>query len=321
MSTTKSKTTSAEAELMPAQTPEPTQGIVVAQPQQLAVPMSAIPQFDFGALFQLAIEKNNIDVIERMMAVRRELEADYAKKAFQQAMAAFQRDCPSVAKSRPVNNAESKGGGHRYNFAPLEDIVRQVGSLIAEHGFTYTWNSTTVGNEITVHCIVTHSLGHREITDFKSTCDAPPGANRQQGAGSGFSYGKRYSFIGAFGIVLVDEDDDANSTVEDRSKRAELARKREMRQAIIHNDPSDDGRPLTTDVESTITDQINLFMERVGAAESPEQMRDLWKEATDMLDPSAKSIAKKVVTARVIKLNLQWDGKAATFVPKPQSPQ
>ena len=40
--------------------------------------------------------------MERLVAVRRELNAEAAKRAFDDALAAFQAECPVVAKGRKV---------------------------------------------------------------------------------------------------------------------------------------------------------------------------------------------------------------------------
>ena len=73
-----------------------------------------------------------IDTLERLMALRKEMLAEEAKKAFNTAMAAFQSECPVIKKTKAV---KTKSGTVAYRYAPIESAVIQVKDLIQKHGF------------------------------------------------------------------------------------------------------------------------------------------------------------------------------------------
>ncbi len=303
--------------------PEHTEALATTAPQTLAASSGKLPPFDLNALFTLAINQGSAETVERMMAIRRELNAEAAKQAFTDALAAFQKACPIIAKNKPVNNSQDKGGGTRYYFAPLDYIITQVRDLITEHGFSYRFDSKTTGQIIEVKCIVTHNAGHSESSSFQSTTDKPPGANQQQGFASGLSYAKRYAFCLAFGIQTGDEDDDANSTVPDKSAKAELMRRRAMkeqlaqeadftREPVIHNDPDD--QPTITRVESNVTPAVEALLTMIGEANDAPSLTALAPQVSAIEDDAQKTIARNAVRSRASRLNLKWTG--SEFVPK-----
>ena len=56
---------------------------------------------DAEALIAKAIDKNvPVETMERLLAMRRELKAEWAKEEFDKAMSAFQSDCPIIKKRR-----------------------------------------------------------------------------------------------------------------------------------------------------------------------------------------------------------------------------
>jgi hypothetical protein len=170
----------------------------------------AISQPSLDQLFRTAIEtKGGVEVLERLMVIRRELRQESAREAFNRSMAEFQRECPTIAKDKAVAN---KGGhGVRYRYAPLEHIVAQTKDMISRHGFSYTIKPKAAPGIVTAVCEVTHSLGHTEASEFSVPVDKDAYMNEQQKVGSALTFAKRYAFCAAFGIMTGDEDDDSNS--------------------------------------------------------------------------------------------------------------
>lgn len=147
----------------------------------------------------------SVDVIERMMTVRRELKAEAAKEAFDRALSAFQAACPIIKKTKD-------GYNKAYRYAPLDEIIFQTRELLQQHGFSYTITTEKVGGDsLKAICKVTHSLGHSERSEFECPID-----NNQKNLmstpqrwGGASTYAKRYAFCNAFGILTGDEDRDA----------------------------------------------------------------------------------------------------------------
>lgn len=182
------------------------QALARMEPQEVAEYNPSDPQ----SIIRFAIEKGaNVDTIERLMAVRRELQAEHAKKEFDDALAAFQAACPIIKKTKAVAD---KGGGVRYHFAPLDSIVTQVRDLLKEHGFSYSLTAKVENNWVESICKLTHRGGHFQTSEFKVPIDPKAFMSEAQKFASSLSYSKRYAFVGALGILTSDDDIDANTT-------------------------------------------------------------------------------------------------------------
>ena len=79
-------------------------------------------------LIARAIDKGTpVETMERILAMAEKVKAGQAKEAFNQAMADFQRECPTITKTKIVKD---KTGKVLYSYAPLESIVEQVKELL-----------------------------------------------------------------------------------------------------------------------------------------------------------------------------------------------
>lgn len=162
------------------------------------------------ALISQAIQKNvPVETMERLLAMRRELKAEYAKEEYDKAMSAFQAECPIIEKTKVVMNKD--GRTVRYKFAPIESIVKQVQPFLKKHGFSYSINAKVNGG-ITIVCKVTHEAGHSEISEFSVPIEKDAYMNEQQKVASASTFAKRYAFCNAFGILTGDEDDDSQTS-------------------------------------------------------------------------------------------------------------
>lgn len=160
--------------------------------------------FDIESIFRLAIEKEGTaETLEKLMGIRRELNAEAAKKAFDAALSAFQSECPVILK-------KVKGAKEAYKFAPLDDIMPIVQPILSRHGFSFSITSEVDTKWVKAICKITHSAGHFETGEFKvPTDERNPMMNDPQRYGGSLTFAKRYAFCNAFGIMTGDEDRDA----------------------------------------------------------------------------------------------------------------
>jgi hypothetical protein len=157
----------------------------------------------YQKMIELAITSNaDIDKLERLMDLQERWEAKEAKKAFNAAMSSFQSTCPTIIARKQ---------GHNYKYAPMCDVVSQVGKLIADNGLSYRFEQTSNGGNIFITCIVSHLDGHSERLTIDAQDDKTGSKNSVQAKGSTITYLKRYSFLGSFGIATADEDIDART--------------------------------------------------------------------------------------------------------------
>jgi hypothetical protein len=161
------------------------------------------------SLIQLAIERGlDTDKLEKLMDLRNKEIERQAKLAFDDAFARMQAEFGPVVRSK---TAKGDDGKPMYAYAPLEALQDAVGAIIAKHGFSYSWNEVNVEGGKRVTMTIT---GHG--ASRTSTFDVPmvQGTRRMspvQVMGAMSTYGRRYTFLAGFGIVVQDEDDDAQA--------------------------------------------------------------------------------------------------------------
>jgi len=120
------------------------------------------------------------------------------------AMSAFQSDVKDTFKS-------SKGYG--YNYAPLDEVLKQARPLMSQHGLSHIQSQTFEAGVMTVHTRIMHSSGEWIETTAQSPFAQMKGMNDYQSAGSGITYLRRYGLSAALGIAS-DEDQDAHGEQE-----------------------------------------------------------------------------------------------------------
>lgn len=161
------------------------------------------------ALIAMAIEnKTDVGTMKELLAMRRELQAEEAKRRFDEAMAAFQEDCPIVTKEKGVPD---RSGGIAYKYAPLEAIVGQIRPFLKKHGFHFTLDTDTASalGWVIASCKVTHNNGHSEVSTAKMPLGTKTGimSDTQVFAGA-LTFASRRALLNAFGLVTSGEDID-----------------------------------------------------------------------------------------------------------------
>lgn len=167
------------------------------------MPVADDPQ----GLLRFAIERQaNVETIERLMSVRRELRAEQAKEAFDRAMAAFQAECPVIDRPKSVS---TNSGQKAYSYAPFEHIIAMVKPCLLKHGFSYTLDTDTESAQgwVIAKCHVTHSAGHVMTSTAKFPLGTKTGImSDTQVYASALTFASRRVFCNAFGIVTSGED-------------------------------------------------------------------------------------------------------------------
>lgn len=163
-----------------------------------------------------AIEKGlPVETMERILAMRKELKADWAKEQFDRAMAAFQAECPVIEKKKEVKNDSGKV---LYSYAPLESILtttkkdtgEKVSELISKHGLSYSFKTTNTATEVDAKCIVKHIDGYSEESNMLTALSNKTNImSAPQQIAATLTFNKRYAFLNAFGITTGGEDDES----------------------------------------------------------------------------------------------------------------
>jgi hypothetical protein len=159
------------------------------------------------SLLTLAVTQGaNVDTLERLAALREKFLAEKARKAYFDALAGFQSECPVIVKSNRVIFS----GSEKYRYAPIDQIIKVVSPLLRKWGFAYQRDSKIEGNMVEAIVTITHCEGHSETKSFKVPTDSSAGMSAQQKYGAALTFADRYAFCGALGIKTGDQDNDAN---------------------------------------------------------------------------------------------------------------
>jgi hypothetical protein len=152
----------------------------------------------------------NVDKLEVLLRMQREIIAEAARCQFVSAMGLVQGEIQQIARTTPNSVTNSK-------YATLEAIDAEIRPIYTRHGFTLEFDEPPDdGPNVRLACHVTHTpSGHVVTRHLSAAADTvgPKGtANKTavQGVGSAVSYLRRYLTCMVFNIVLRGEDNDGN---------------------------------------------------------------------------------------------------------------
>ena len=159
------------------------------------------------SILELAVRQNaNVDTLAKLLELQERFEASQARKAFEEAFAAFKKDAPKLERTRGVSF--DKGKTEQYKYTPLDEIAKAIGPKLAEHGLNYNWKQESTKESIAVTCVLRHKQGHSIENQLSAQSDPSGSKNAIQAIGSAVSYLRRYTLLGVLGMATGDEDTD-----------------------------------------------------------------------------------------------------------------
>jgi len=168
------------------------------------------------AMAQIAVEKADVGTLERLVELRKQIKMERAKEEFYQALSAFQAELKPIKKSKVVKNKDSTV---RYSYATFDDIIESIQPLLEKHGLSYRFETEFEDKSVSVKCVITHLLGHQEVTSFKTVIEYSGRMLPIQEWGSALTYAKRYSLSLALGLAT---EEDTDAIVEDLPEETPL---------------------------------------------------------------------------------------------------
>jgi hypothetical protein len=152
---------------------------------------------------RLDVEKMSklLDMQERILEQER-------RQQFAEALAQLQARIPQIDKHGAI---QDNSGKVRNKYAKYEDIDIVLRPMIADAGFSVTFNeedATAAGRRYS--CTLLHRGGHSVTKYLTLPLDSSGSKNSIQGAGSTFSYARRYLLTAHLNLVQRGEDIDGN---------------------------------------------------------------------------------------------------------------
>lgn len=149
----------------------------------------------------------SLEMVEKLMTLQERWEKNQARKAFDNAIAAAKAEIPNITKNREVDFTSAKGRTN-YRYEDLGEIVRVVAPILARHGLSHRYRTTSPINEpVTVTCIISHRDGHFEENTLCAGRDDSGNKNSIQAIGSTSTYLQRMTLKAALGLAVSNDDD------------------------------------------------------------------------------------------------------------------
>jgi hypothetical protein len=179
--------------------------VVVDRQEQQSTAVAVNPM---QMLAQAVAQGMPIEVLRDLMTLKKEWEADEARKAFVAAMATFKADPPEILKDKRVSYENKTGKLTQYDHATLGNICAAVIQGLAKVAISHRWEVAQNENRIKVTCILTHAQGHSESVSMHSAADDSGGKNSIQAIASAVTYLQRYTLMSATGLAAMDKEAD-----------------------------------------------------------------------------------------------------------------
>lgn len=169
----------------------------------LALPETSPASMMLNAMRQGA----SVEQVGQMLALQERWEANEARKAYNEAMAAFKAEAIEIIKRKTVDFKTDKGRT-TYKHAELADVVDAVGPALSKHGFSWSWSLQQKQGWLDVTCTLKHRLGHSESVTLGAPPDASGGKNTIQSIVSTKTYLERHTLKAICGVAEKGEDND-----------------------------------------------------------------------------------------------------------------
>lgn len=152
-----------------------------------------------------------VEGIERLVALHERMQQAAAFRAFNDAMAKFQAECPVITKTSRASFSTSKGTTAGYSYAELDHIAETIRPCLARNGLAYSWDSKVDNGMLVCTCTVTHRDGHSRSGSFVAPIEGQSIMSSAQKAAATLTFARRYSLIQALGLTTGEQDTDDNT--------------------------------------------------------------------------------------------------------------
>jgi hypothetical protein len=156
----------------------------------------------------------DLDKLERMLSMKERMDAETARRAFSDAMAACQGEMEPIARNQRNSQTNS-------NYADLAAIYKTCKPVSGKHGFSFSTfpAQSEKPNHMAVRWTLRHSAGHEEsdIAELPIDDKGIKGTVNKTGVhafGSTASYARRYLFCMIFDVATADDNDGNNQPAE-----------------------------------------------------------------------------------------------------------
>lgn len=153
----------------------------------------------------------DMDKLEKIIELKNREEDRIKKQAFDEAFVLMKKELPQIVSTK---KAKDRNGDEMYRYAPLSEIQKACDPILEKHGFTYHWTEEMRDEEKRkrVYFHLSHIAGHTQTNYFDvGILQTNNRTNIVQVAAQMSTYGQRHSMRAGLGVVIVGEDNDAQT--------------------------------------------------------------------------------------------------------------
>lgn len=205
------KKQSTEPELLPAETqahydPNPQTAVAVREAQPLAT--SAVTSLSIlEAAVRGGINKDNVEVVERLVALRRDELREENKAAFARDFFQLRKTMPEIYADKEAKNTK---GDVVYTYCSEEEISRMLEPHLFRHNFTMLFGQRQEDGRTVAIVTLMHEAGHQETREYSVRAGGTNAMKDATSADAGSTTTAwRHLMIKMFGLKsrLRDQDD------------------------------------------------------------------------------------------------------------------
>ena len=146
-------------------------------------------------LLARAVEKGgDVEQLRELMALKKEYEADIARKAFFKAVKEFKSVPITILKDMVNKQYDSR-------YTSKGNLVNTVNAELSKHGLTANWGIAQKESTISVTCNLSHEMGHTEGVTLSGPPDTSGSKNPLQQIKSTLTYLEIATFEAVVGVA------------------------------------------------------------------------------------------------------------------------
>lgn len=146
-----------------ARTPNPDELIPAGQQFPVASPPQVSSLSILDAAIRGGINKDNVEVVERLVALRREEMREDAKRVFAQAFLNLRRNMPEICID---SAAKDTNGNIAYRYCSEREISEKLEPVLLQHGFAMMAGQRQDGGMVVITITLIHEGGHQEVREY-----------------------------------------------------------------------------------------------------------------------------------------------------------
>lgn len=200
----------------PTKPVETLEGATLTNPPEVSKPLAArtapTGELDLGSLIEHASRAGaeGIEALKALIELRNAEGKRIAESAFNEAMIAFQAECPTIPHDQTMHSK----GRKIYSYASIEQVLKVIQPLLTKYQLAHSFNIDEVheGEKVVLSgsCRITHVWGHFKESSMQLPVEVKGSMGPTQATMATRSYLRRGTLTNVLGLTSAEADNDAS---------------------------------------------------------------------------------------------------------------